>query len=95
LGAESALTGAAMHTLVVHPPIIIENLLSEGGIFALMHAEQGDSLWRAALESGEAKAIYSVGLMNPLTLMINLGFCSTLKGALVHSRECERPKPTP
>ncbi len=72
------------YTIVVHPPIILENLLPSGGIFELMHATQKVILWSAYIEAGEAKPIHTVTLDAPLMLLLNLRYCKTLDGTLVH-----------
>ena len=74
------------YSLIIHPPIVIENLLCEEGTFELMHAFRRTIVWRAVLAAGEKVPIHTVGLDAPLYLLINLGYCRTPygKGALVH-----------
>lgn len=74
------------YTLVVHPPIVIENLLPAHGRFELMHATRRSVLWFSDLKPGEKVSVHTVGLDAPLLLLVNLGFCRTPvgEGALVH-----------
>ena len=77
------------YSLVVHPPIVIENLLPERGRFELMNATNKAVLWWGTLEPGERFPIHTVGLDAPLMLLVNLGFCRTPvgEGALIHDGE--------
>ena len=74
------------YSLVIHPPLVIENLLPENGRFELMHATRRVVVWWADLKAGERIPVHTVGLDAPLLLLINLGFCRTPvgEGALVH-----------
>ena len=74
------------YTLIVHPPIVIENLLPAFGRFELMHATRRTVLWFSDLKPGETVSVHTVGLDAPLLLLVNLGFCRTPigEGALVH-----------
>eukprot|EP00980_Cylindrotheca_fusiformis_P021401 scaffold8259_cov143-Cylindrotheca_fusiformis.AAC.19 len=74
------------YTLSVHAPIVVVNLLPEGGRFELMHAVRKTVLWFADLQPGQQVPVHSVGLDAPLLLLVNLGFCRTPvgEGALVH-----------
>ena len=78
------------YTLVIHPPIVIENLLPERGRFELMDGNTRSVLWWAILEPGETVPVHTVGLDSPLLLLVNLVFCKTIgDGALVHRGEAE------
>jgi hypothetical protein len=74
------------YSLAVHPPIVIVNLLPQGGRFELMHAIRKTVVWYADLEPGQQAPIHSLGLDIPLLIMVNLGFCRTPvgEGAIVH-----------
>jgi hypothetical protein len=74
------------YTLVIHPPIIVENLLPEAGTFELMHATRRVVVWWGELQPGESVPVHTVGLDAPLLLLVNLGFCRTPhgEGALIH-----------
>ena len=74
------------YSLVIHPPLIVENLLPEKGRFELMHATRRIVVWWADLKAGERIPVHTVGLDAPLLLLVNLGFCRTPvgEGALVH-----------
>lgn len=81
------------YSLVVHPPIIIENMLPEGGTFELIHATRRVVLWGAFLESGKKAHIHTVGLDAPLLLFVNLGYCRTHgNGALIHDGKKSKKK---
>ena len=74
------------YSLAVYPPIVIVNLLPQGGRFELMHAIRKTVVWYADLEPGQQAPIHSLGLDIPLLIMVNLGFCRTPvgEGAIVH-----------
>lgn len=78
--------GPVAYTLMLHPPIIIENLLPTEGRFELMHATRKSVLWFADIKPGEKISVHTVGLDAPLLLLVNLGFCRTPigEGALIH-----------
>ena len=78
--------GPVAYTLSIHAPLVVVNLLPEGGRFELMHAIRRTVLWYADLEPGQQIPVHSVGLDAPLLLLVNLGFCRTPvgEGALVH-----------
>ena len=83
---SSLIHGPVAYTLAIHSPLVIVNLLPEGGRFELMHAIRKTVLWYADLEPGQQVPIHSLGLDVPLLLLVNLGFCRTPigEGALVH-----------
>ncbi|KAG5189847.1 hypothetical protein JKP88DRAFT_128835, partial [Tribonema minus] len=71
------------YTVVVHPPLVVENLLPHEGTFEL--ADEGrNPLWAARLEPGTSVGVYSVGMDVPLLLLLNLGFCRNMDGVHVH-----------
>lgn len=74
------------YSLIIHPPLIVENLLPERGRFELMHAISRTVLWWGNLGAGERVSVFTVGLDAPLLLHVNLGYCRTAvgEGALVH-----------
>ena len=78
--------GPVAYSLVVHPPIIVENLLPESARFELMHATRGQVVWWNVLKPGESFPVHTVGLDAPLLLLMNIGYCRTPvgEGALVH-----------
>eukprot|EP00934_Nitzschia_sp_Nitz4_P002078 Nitzschia sp. Nitz4//scaffold140_size61219//29533//49080//NITZ4_006440-RA/size61219-augustus-gene-0.64-mRNA-1//-1//CDS//3329536227//2078//frame0 len=78
--------GPVAYSLSIHAPLVIVNLLPEGGRFELMHAVRKTVVWFADLEPGQQVPVHSVGLDAPLLLLVNLGFCRTPvgEGALVH-----------
>lgn len=78
--------GPVAYTFSIHPPMVIINLLPEGGRFELMHAVRKTVVWYADLQPGQQIHVHSIGLDAPLLLLVNLGFCRTPvgEGALVH-----------
>jgi len=78
--------GPVSYSLLIHPPLVIENLLPKRGRFELMHATRRTVVWFGDLNPGDRIPIHTVGLDAPLLLMVNLGFCRTPvgEGALVH-----------
>ena len=84
--AKAEIHAPVAYSLVIHPPIVIENLLPERGRFELMNAVSKSVLWWGNLEPGERIPIHTVGLDAPLLLLVNLGFCRTPvgEGALIH-----------
>lgn len=85
-GAEEKIHGPVAYSLSIHAPLVIVNLLPEGGRFELMHATRRTVVWYADLQPGQQIPVHSVGLDAPLLLLVNLGFCRTPvgEGALVH-----------
>lgn len=84
--AEEKVHGPVAYSLSIHAPLVIVNLLPEGGRFELMHAIRKTVVWYADLQPGQQIPVHSVGLDAPLLLLVNLGFCRTPvgEGALVH-----------
>jgi hypothetical protein len=74
------------YTLTLHPPIVIQNLLSVQGRFEIMHATRRTILWCSDLTPGEKSTIHTVSLDAPLILLVDLGYCRTPvgEGALIH-----------
>lgn len=68
----------------IHPPIVLENLLPNGGIFELIHAVHKKVLWSSWIPAGTASPIHTVSLEEPLILLINLRYCRTSEGVLIH-----------
>lgn len=73
------------YTIVIHPPIVLENLLPTGGTFEIMHATREKVLWSSHIDALESKPIHTVTLDEPLRLLINLRYCRTSpQGILIH-----------
>ena len=72
--------------IVIHPPIVLENLLPCAGTFELFPAvkERGLPIWRARIEAGKLCHIHTVSLEEPIVLLIQLDFCSSNDPILVH-----------
>lgn len=70
--------------LVIHPPIILENLLPVKGTFELVHALHKRVLWSSVIGPGKVKSVHTVTLDEPILLLINLDFCLSSEGALIH-----------
>jgi hypothetical protein len=72
-------------SLVVHPPITIENLLSMGAFFELVqHDNKEIVLWSSYIEPGKMIPIHTVNLDVPLDLMITMTYCRSSEGVLIH-----------
>lgn len=71
-------------TIVIHPPIQIENLLSCSAVFEIVHAVQKRVLWSACVAPGCVKPIHTVTLEEPLLLLINLRYCRASEGVVIH-----------
>jgi hypothetical protein len=82
---DSALTTNNVdYTIVINPPIILENLLPCGGIFQIIHTTQKNTLWSGEIMPGHVKSIHTVILNDPLTLLITLPHCKSLQGVEFH-----------
>ncbi len=82
--AQSVTGDPASYVIIVHPPIILENLLPSGGKFTLMHPIHEVVLWSGWIGAGMVQAVHSVTLEEPLVLLINLKYCRSTEGILVH-----------
>eukprot|EP01038_Epipyxis_sp_PR26KG_P006870 gene6870-9407_t len=71
-------------TIVIHPPIILENLLPIGATFELVHATRKQVLWSSWIAGGTAKPVHTVTLEEPLLLYIKVKYCRTDNGILIH-----------
>ena len=72
------------YTIIINPPIILENLLPCGGIFQIIHTTQKNTLWSGEILPGHVKSIHTVILNDPLTLLITLPHCKSLQGVEFH-----------
>jgi hypothetical protein len=70
--------------LVIHPPIILENLLPVKATFELVHANKKTILWSSVIGPGKMKSVHTVTLDEPILLSINLDFCRSSEGVLIH-----------
>jgi hypothetical protein len=75
---------AVLFSIAIHPPIVLENLLPCGGIFELVHATQKRVLWSSYIAAGTVKPVHTVTLEEPLLLLINLKYCRSSEGVLIH-----------
>ncbi|CAM9597685.1 unnamed protein product, partial [Laminaria digitata] len=82
-GGSASSTPLVEYTMMLHPPLVVENLLPHAGDFELVDQNKG-LLWRAHLEPGASIGVYTVGLDTPLRLVINLDFCRSHEGVLIH-----------
>jgi len=74
---------------VIHPPITLENLLPIGGFFEIIHAVHKRVLWSSWVGREEVMPIHTVSLEEPLVLLINLKYCRTPDGVLIHKPDDE------
>jgi hypothetical protein len=81
---DEVLVPPCTYTVVIHPPFVVENLLPMKGTFELVHANQKSVLWSADINSGEIKCVHTVPSEEPILLLINLDFCRSSEGVLVH-----------
>ncbi|CAM9173547.1 unnamed protein product, partial [Phaeothamnion confervicola] len=72
------------YALLLHPPVVIENLLPHDGVFMLTDENREETVWQASLKAGASVGVYTVGLDTPLLLLVDLDFCNSAVGALVH-----------
>ena len=84
--SQKHIHGPVAYSLVIHPPLVVENLLPEPARFEIMHATKRQVVWWSDLKPGESIPIHTVGLDSPLYLMINVGYCRTPvgEGARIH-----------
>lgn len=81
---NALLNSPCTYTIVIHPPIILQNLLPMKGTFELVHATRKSVLWSSTILPGKSKHIHTVTLDIPMLLLINLDFCRSSEGVLVH-----------
>lgn len=73
------------YNIVIHPPIILENLLPTGGVFEIVHAtQQKRIMWSSWIGPGEVMPIHTVTLEEPLLLLVHLKYCRSPDGVLIH-----------
>ena len=60
------------YSLVIHPPIVLENFLPKDALFQLMHGVQDRIVWSSKIKAGERIPIHTVGLEAPLRLLIRI-----------------------
>jgi hypothetical protein len=54
------------------------------GTFELVHATQKTVLWSSDLNPGQVKCVHTVTSDEPILLLINLDFCRSSEGVLIH-----------
>lgn len=59
-------------------------MLPVRGTFELVHATLKSVLWSAVIEPLSTASIHTVSLHDPILLLINLDFCRSSEGALIH-----------
>ena len=74
----------SMLPTVIHPPIVLENLLPVDAIFEILHATHKTVLWSSQLRSEDVVPIHTVTLDQPLSLMIKAKYCCTSEGIIFH-----------
>lgn len=83
--AEDELKQDPLHyLLVLQPPIVLQNLLPAIGKFTIVNTATKTVLWTRFLACGESVDIHTLSLEEPLTLLINLGYCRSTEGARIH-----------
>jgi hypothetical protein len=76
-------------TIVVHPPLTIENLLPCSAYFEIVHAAEKRELWSSNIPSAKCQPIHTVSLEEPLLLLVNLSYCRAQEGILIHQPKCQ------
>lgn len=69
---------------MIHPPIIIENLLPCDADFEILHANEKRELWSAKVNATKQQSIHTVSLEEPLLLTVSLPYCRASEGILIH-----------
>lgn len=70
--------------LLIHAPLVLENLLPEKCAFELLDSRTKTLLWRAEFKAGQAIPVHDVRLTYGLLLVIQTDYCRSPEGALIH-----------
>ena len=81
--------GEAVHDpveymVLIHPPLVLENLLPEACILELHDFRSNALLWKAHLQAGQSLPVHDVRLDCPLMLVVQTEYCRSPEGALIH-----------
>lgn len=81
--------GQAVHDpveymILIHPPLVLENLLPEACTLELHDFRSDAFLWKARLQAGQSLPVHDVRLDCPLTLIVQTEYCRSPEGALIH-----------
>jgi len=72
------------YTILIHPPLVLENLLPEASMFELHDSKTKTLLWKAHFQAGQSLPVHDVRLDYPLLLIIQTEYCRSPEGALIH-----------
>jgi hypothetical protein len=72
------------YMVLIHPPLVLENLLPEACIFELHDFRSKALLWKAHLQAGQSLPAHDVRLDCPLMLVVQTEYCRSPEGALIH-----------
>lgn len=90
--AMQAENSPASYMILIHPPILLENLLPREAYFEIIHSAHKRVLWSSWLAAGTAVPIHSVTLDQPLTLLVNVNYCRTSEGFPFHQPNISKKK---
>jgi hypothetical protein len=76
--------GPIEYLILIHPPLVLENLLPEICDFELRDLKTNTLLWKDRFSAGQAVPVHNVRLDYPLLLVIQTGYCRSPEGALIH-----------
>ena len=83
-GGGEAVHEPVEYLILIHPPLVLENLLPEACVFELHDPKSKALLWKAHLQAGQSVPIHDVRLDSPLRLMVQTEYCRSPEGALIH-----------
>ena len=90
---EKASSDAPLYyTLVVHSPIVIENLLPSGAYYEILNLTTAEPLWSAYIGPLGTKLIHTVPLNVPLLMNICLRNCKSEGGVVIHKVKHEKER---
>ena len=72
------------YMILIHPPLVLENLLPEACVFELHDFKSKNLLWKAHLQAGQSLPVHDVRLDSPLVLVVQTEYCRSPEGALIH-----------
>jgi len=72
------------YMVLIHPPLVLENLLPEACIFELHDFRSKALLWNAQLQAGQSLPAHDVRLDCPLMLVVQTEYCRSPESALIH-----------
>ena len=80
------------YTLVIHSPIVIENLLPSGAYYEIVNATTAGILWSSYVGPLGTKLIHTVPLNVPLLMNVYLRNCKSDGGVIIHKVKHEKER---